>query len=703
MKRKYCRNLALLIIFNCGTLCYGAQQNTRIDSLVQKIRTCNDDSIKALCLNELSWEYCTYQPDSALAYATKAKIIAERIGFEAGIATSLNRIGEIEKNKGYYDQAIATFDKALQIEKEINNAYGIARANGQLALLYISIGQIEKAFDANQTCIKIYKEINNLSALANAYDRQAEIYKYQGKFDKALDLIYTELKIREQIKDSANFVFSFISLANLYSKLSNYSKAMEYNNKAIEIAMRFNDQINLAKIYTNISGVYYKLEQFYTAIDYNFKSIEIKNRLKQDKALDSNYNNLGNCYSKLGEYNKAIQFYNKSIDIKEKSGDKEDLSIAYNNIGNLYFNRKQYNQALSHYKKGMENAKIIDNKLITLELYHNIYRSYLITGKLKDAVSFNNKYITLRDSLDIAYRNAMNLKDAYLEEQKKNQLLAKDNLINEIKIKRRNILIISLSGGMILLILLFFALFRSYRLKQRTLLAEKNNEINEQKISKLLKDQELKSMSAMLEGQDGERKRIAQDLHDRLGSMLSMVKLHFKSVEENIQAIRETNLVMYSKANNLLDEACEEVRKIANDLNSGVLNKFGLIPALKSLQESIKGTGQLNIEVLDFGFDDNRLEYAIEINLYRIIQELISNILKHSKASEVTIQLIKKENRLNIVVEDNGLGFDVNQIKNKKGMGLKNIESRVDSLKGEFNIDSGKGAGTTITIEIPLN
>jgi two-component system, NarL family, sensor kinase len=110
----------------------------------------------------------------------------------------------------------------------------------------------------------------------------------------------------------------------------------------------------------------------------------------------------------------------------------------------------------------------------------------------------------------------------------------------------------------------------------------------------------------------------------------------------------------------------------------------------------------LSMEVLDFGFDDNRLEYNIEINLYRIIQELISNILKHAKASEVSIQLLKKETYLNIVVEDNGIGFDVNQVKNKKGMGLKNIESRVNSLGGEFNIDSGKGAGTTITINIPI-
>jgi two-component system, NarL family, sensor kinase len=693
----------LLIILLSGIPYCRSQQSVISNSLIHKIKLCKDDSTMVLYLNELSWEYRINQPDSALFYAKKAMSIGEKIGFKAGVATSLNRIGEIEKNQGHYNQAIKTFTKALLIEKEIGHNYGIARANGQLSVLYKNIGLIDKAFGTNQVCIKIYKNINNLSALANAYDRQAELYIYQGRFDDALKMIYSELKIGEQLKDSTNIIFSYINLANFYSKLLNYSKALQYNKKAIKIAVKFNDQINLSKIYTNVSAVYYSLKQYRTAIDYNLKSIDIKKRLKQGKSLDSNYDNLGNCYCELGEYNKAIHFYKKSIEIKKENGEKESLAIVYNNIGNLCFDKKYYNRALYYYKKGLNSAEALANKLILLELYHNIYRSYAILGKLVDAVSFNNKYISIRDSLDIAYRNAMNFKDVYQEEQRKNQLLEKDNQIKEVKLKRKNIVVFSLSGGMILLILLFFLLLRSFKLKQRTLLVEKSNEINEKKISELLKDQELKAISAMLDGQECERKRIAQDLHDRLGSMLSMVKLHFKSVEENIQVIREDNLVMYSKANNLLDEACEEVRKIANDLNSGVLNKFGLIPALKILHESIAATGQINIEVLDFGFDENRLEYNIEINIYRIIQELICNILKHSKASEVSIQLLKKEKRLNIVVEDNGLGFDINQVKNKKGMGLKNIESRVNSLNGEFNIDSGKGAGTTITIEIPLN
>lgn len=701
-KKCFSKLLLLVILISCIPHAY-AQNSIVADSLIQKLKECSNDSVKVSYLNELSWLKRTNQPDIALKYANEAKAIAEKIGFKAGIATSLNRIGEIERSQGNYEQAITTFNNALQIEKEINNNYGIARACGQLTLLYTNVGQIEKAFAVGQTAIKLYKELNNLPALANAYDRQVVLYEYQARFDSALSLVYSGLEIRKQLKDSANFMYSYMNLANLYFKLQNNTKSLEYNSKAIELTIKFNDQVNLSRAYTNISMVYYNLKQFHTAIDYNYRSIEIKQSLKQDKSIDSNYDNLGYCFYALGEYNKAIQFYTKSFDLKEKTGKKEGLSAVYTNLGNLFFSKKEYDEALFYYKKGLINSEINSNKLITLELYQNIYKSYSITGQLENAVFFNNKYIALRDSLDATYRNTINLKEKYQDEQRKNQLLEKDKLINEIKIKRKNIMIMSLVGGMILLILLFFTLFRSYRLKQKTLLAEKNNKINEQKVTELLKDQELKSMSAMMEGQEGERKRIAQDLHDRLGSMLSMVKLHFKSVEENIQALRENNILMYSKANNLLDEACDEVRKIANDLTSGILNKFGLIPALNNLKESIEATGQLKIEVLNFGFDENRLDYSIEINLYRIIQELISNILKHSKASEVSIQLLKKEKQLNIVVEDNGMGFDVNQAKNRKGMGLKNIESRVNSLNGEFNIDSGKGAGTTITIDIPLN
>jgi len=189
-------------------------------------------------------------------------------------------------------------------------------------------------------------------------------------------------------------------------------------------------------------------------------------------------------------------------------------------------------------------------------------------------------------------------------------------------------------------------------------------------------------------------------LHDRLGSMLSTVKLYFSSVEEQMDKLKEQNKEQYNKANHLLDEACEEVRKISHNLVSGELIKFGLLSSLQQMKRTIEDAGQLKINVLAFGIE-NRLDSMVEIELYRIIQELVNNILRHSKATEVTIQLNKSEKNLNIVVEDNGIGFDLKSVK--EGMVLKNIRTRVNKLKGFLSVDSSKGRGTTTIIDIAFD
>lgn len=206
----------------------------------------------------------------------------------------------------------------------------------------------------------------------------------------------------------------------------------------------------------------------------------------------------------------------------------------------------------------------------------------------------------------------------------------------------------------------------------------------------------------MVEGQESERHRIARDLHDRLGATLSIVKMHFKSVEESIEVLKEKNVKQYKEANDLLDEACDQVRQIAHDMASGVLIKFGLVAALEALKETVETAGQLKMNLIDIGLEE-RLSYEYEINIYRILQELLTNTLKHAQATEMNLQLFRKDNSLSIVVEDDGAGFDPEKSVEFKGMGLKNIESRVYKFDGEISIDSGKGAGTTVTIDLPLN
>ncbi len=311
------------------------------------------------------------------------------------------------------------------------------------------------------------------------------------------------------------------------------------------------------------------------------------------------------------------------------------------------------------------------------------------------------KYTFYKDSvysIEVAQKinNHENQREIDLRESKI-KLLAQDIKLKTIHAQKQELTRNALIGSILSLLIITAFIIMYFVRKQRSekLLAD-------EKVNTLLKDQELKSVSDMLEVQEQERKRIAADLHDRLGSMLSTVKLYFNSVEEQIDHLKTQNREQYHKATTLLDEACDEVRKISHNLVSGELIKFGLVSALHQLKVTLNDTGKITMHVLAFGME-SRLETATEISLYRVIQELMNNILKHAKATEVTIQLNKVDTNLNIVVEDNGIGFDVAEALKKGGMGLRSIETRVKQLNGTISIDSGKGRGTTSIIDIPIS
>ena len=194
---------------------------------------------------------------------------------------------------------------------------------------------------------------------------------------------------------------------------------------------------------------------------------------------------------------------------------------------------------------------------------------------------------------------------------------------------------------------------------------------------------------------------MAIDLHDRLGGILSMVKLHFSVVTESLSKDDQAH-AKFMKASDLLDQATGEVRSISHNLLSGVLMKFGLVPALEDLKDKISQTGKLKVTLYSNELN-NVLSAEQELQLYRIVQELISNILKHSQAKEANIQLTKGDESVNLIVEDDGIGFDLKAVNKKTGIGLSNLKARVAKLNGNFHIDSGRGAGTTISIDIPIH
>ncbi len=691
--------IILFILKLCCSFYSSGQNTTLVDSLLNQLKNNIEKPDEIDILNELAWQLRKSHADSAEAFALQGITISKNIKDQKKEATSLNRLGEIERLRGNFNLSIDYFQEALSIERTIGHKYGIARASSQLCTLYKNIGAYRKALDYGKESLDLFIGLDKPASVARSYQRLALVYQETGETDTAIKMLQKKLNVESQFSDQKISANTIVSMGSVYYSVGSYDRALKYYEQATKIWIEENDNLKLANVYTNIGNVYFKLEELKLAEEYNRRSISLKEKSKNVYATATNYNNLGLIYKNKGIHDAATKYFQQGIAIKEKSGRLGSLAVSYYNLANTYKRQGSIDSALYYFQKVLTLNP--ESRTLVMETFWNLSEIYFNNGEYDNANRFQKKYGLLRDSLDLVMKETLRTKDNFEEEQQKSQILEKNLKIQEALIAKNNLLIYGLTGGVVLLTVLFFFVFSNYRLKQKSIISEKNVRISQQKIDELLKNHELKEMGARLEVQDKERKRIAQDLHDRLGSVLSMAKIHFKSIEENISLTHEQHVNQYQMGNNLLDEACEEVRQIAHDMVSGVLYKFGLMSALQSLEKSINKSGKLHITVLGFGMEETRLADEIEISIYRIVQELLSNVLKHAKASELTIQVIKKDKNLNVQVEDNGIGFNQDNTFSG-GIGLKNVQARIENLDGELNIDSGKGSGTTINIDIPL-
>tara|TARA_R110000744_G_scaffold363266_1_gene471544 strand:+ start:1111 stop:2949 length:1839 start_codon:yes stop_codon:yes gene_type:complete len=357
-------------------------------------------------------------------------------------------------------------------------------------------------------------------------------------------------------------------------------------------------------------------------------------------------------------------------------------------MASLKLEEKKYDEAkiyLERYKKTSKNLKD--------SFFYNRLNSWI----LEEQGTYDSAYFYLNRSVENEYK--MGAKNNSLE----TALLSVENETDKLKLDKLSLdnrrktnqyyLILTLSA---LILGTGIAILLQKNTTKRRLLAEKETQLKQERVDNLLKEQELVTIDAMITGQEKERQRVANELHDDLGSLMATIKLHFDNVKD-----RNSDPAL-QHAQILLEEAYQKVRGMAHSKNSGVMSSQGLLPAIKKMAQVITEANALEVTVEDFGMGE-RLENSLELSLFRTVQELVANAIKHAEATKLNIQLTQHEDNLNIIVEDNGKGFDRSTVgKTKTGMGLTNIEKRIEHLEGNFTVDSVLGKGTSILIDIPV-
>jgi signal transduction histidine kinase len=411
------------------------------------------------------------------------------------------------------------------------------------------------------------------------------------------------------------------------------------------------------------------------------------------------FNNIGMVHLSEGDYQNSIKFFHKAITNDEKINDKEGMAISYGNIANAYNKLHEYDVAIVYGKKSLSFAKEIGS--LPWEKEANNYLSASCEGlkDFKQALFHYQQFKILNDSIfNIEKQKQITKMEAIYQNEKKQkeiEILEKDKKLKIAKIQRVQLQIYIFIGGFIFIMLFVVIIFRGYRQKQRDNLMRLEGKNDKLLIE--INEQRQKHMSEVVNIQETERKRIAENLHDELGGALSAIKVNLSSwLYKNPNHDHDNKL---SNIENMVDNACDKVRTIAHDLMPPELVKLGFNYAIESLVNRMSQNGKVNIQ-LSNGLAEKQLSPEIEIAVYRIINELLTNTLRHSKAQNASLQMFVADNILTVIAEDNGIGFDTNVIT--AGIGLGNIKSRVAALNGSITIDSSPNRGSSFIIDIPF-
>lgn len=534
------------------------------------------------------------------------------------------------------------------------------------------------------------------------YDELGRLYLQKGEFPNSQKWFFKSLKAREESGNDTLLAVSYRRIGIFYGQQKKDSIAIKYFLKQLSLSEKIGSKRWKYSAMTNLGVAYRNIKKPIESIFYLRSSLKILKENKfGERSLATTYHNMAYAFEELNEIDSSIFYYKKAANIR-KSVKSTLLASSYNNIGYLYSKiGNRLDSAEKYLLVSKELSENSNDRLLLRRIYSNLSRIYREKSSWKNAYLFLFQYDTLNQSIfnGTKSKQIAELQTKYETEKKEQELALTTAELNLSTAENRTLMTtLFVAVGFTIIVILL----NQKRLKEQRALRErdqqlatrevelrqKEQELHQQQIDQMVRDQELKSINAMLEGEEKERKRIAEDLHDRVGSMLSAMKLQADSSN--------------TKMNGLLDETVEEVRRISHNLETKVLNRFGLVAALEDLAEKIKSSGKVVFELQYLDLTE-RLDNKVEINTYRIVQELVSNALKHSQASEITTQVNRINNQLVITVEDNGVGFDSLEVKEKSsGMGLKNVMSRAHELNGNFNVDSGKGQGTTLTVDFPI-
>jgi len=586
---------------------------------------------------------------------------------------------------------------SILVNKSLGKAAKFSEARNDSALFYanLAISQAEKA--------------GLISKISVALQKKGHYYEIKEDYKTANSCFINALKIEEKLNDEKRIADLNDELGGIYYFQEIFSKSLTYYEKALAIYQGLNDTLSVAKALSHVGSLYNSREycekrsteqlqtDYETALDYYQRSLNLYEKKDFQEGIIHLWLCIGNVYRRMGKPEKALGYVQKALEYYRKTNNTESLAETLYTMGFVYNKLLKYDLALNCFTESKE-IDIHYNYFDGIQfLYEAIAQTYDYLKDYKNARNYYIKYMTIRDSVynNEKSRQIFELETKYQTEKKQNEI---ENLI--LVKQQRTLVIYILIASLIVVSMLSWMYFRNIRNKK--IIADQKLEIKEQQLLELEKERQLVAAKSVLQGEEAERARLASDLHDGLGGLLSGVKLKLSFMKENA-IITSENLAHFNHALDLLDASITEMRRVAHNLMPETLMHYGLQTAINDFIKQVAPEGLPLIKFNTFG-DDLRFDKELEITVYRVTQELITNSVKHSNAKLIDIQLFTEKERICVQVNDNGIGFDPAKLDpSKKGSGLNTMRNRITAFNGQFEILSQPGKGTETTLEFLIS
>lgn len=588
-------------------------------------------------------------------------------------------------------KAIDLYKKTYVLSLQHNDKQNAYKSLLYTGIVYSNMGKYDSARYYYDQTIQYSKKTKILIGEAKGYANMANIFQFKGDYPNAIKNYIASIRMFEKAKDSAPISQSYQNLSAVYTEIKNKKLEFFYLKKAEQFLPK-TKKIQLALLYGDIGLGYIRYNNFKESLK-NFKKAEAIAVKEDNKELWFYVlRNFGEYYRIREEYPKAIPYYEKAFQLADSSVDiirKNDLIYI---VSGLYLKQGNYLKALHLANQSLELSRQIGSGELEQKTLKRLSEIHNKLNQSQKAYNYLEESYRLMDTVfSQNHLKETTLLQTKFENEKKDKSIAEQQVkINKqeldlIKSQKEKQLYFIASLGLIMLI---FGIWYFFQQRQN---------IKNKEILTLQQQQEIAKLEALIDGEEKERRRIAQELHDGLNGDLSAIKYRLSTLEESgLSAIDTENL---TKVITMIDESCAQVRSISHNLMPSSILDYGLLETLKEYCIKINTSNSFQMDFQHYG-NYIALSKKVETVIYRIIQELVTNILKHSKASEAIIQFNYREEELFITVEDNGVGFDKNAVA--KGIGLKNINTRIAFLNAQLDIDSS-ASGTSYTISINLN